>query len=260
MNQCKPGNLDPQREIELANLGKAAKALYNKHRGGSMPTWTQLVSDAKQGIELLAKSKTTQTGGSPTNNQTRRYITSAAFLLALMLTVMMGYLVYQGVYSGVPEYRRMLGEGCNDLAYDAVLRLTGIPLYPGCQAYHTARENLLAFMTNQRAVLVHDEGMNMQRLVNWLQWAAGGGGLIALWRQLMQNDGEQDYSNPPPSPPPPPPYTGRKGPGPGPGSGDGSDEGGPGGIATGGKRRRNTRRAHKKVNKTRRRKALSRRK
>jgi len=263
MATCKPRKPDPQREKALADISAAAKAYYTKNRASSMPTWTELVADAKGGIQLMAT--TTQDGGAlgdQSGATTHRRIVSMAYLLVIMLIAMMGYLMFQGMTSNVPEYRRAItGEGCHDLAYDALYRTTGMSLYAGCAAHHRVRENVLAFLTGYRADLVPDQGTNMQYLINWLTRIFGGSTAMAMWRWVNsrgKKGGDDDDGGDlppffPPSPPSSPPF--KKGPW----GDDGSDgPGGPGGIATGGKRRR-TRRSHKKANKTRRRKSHSRR-
>jgi len=258
MNTCPRGPSNPQREKALDEISAVAKAYYIQNQGSSMPSWTELVANAKAGIQQLTKG--TQIGGAPEDTldaTLRRRIVSLAYLLVIILMATMGYLTFQGMTSNVPDYQRAItGEGCHDLAYDALYRTTGMSLYAGCAAHHRVRENVLAFITGYRAGLVPDQGTNMQYMINWLTSIFGGSTAMAVWRWVNsrdkkdRDDGSDDPGNL--SPPPSPPSSFKKG------FGDEGDEGaGPGGIATGGKRRR-TRRSHKKANKTRRRKLHSR--
>ena len=261
MATCKPPTPSPQREKAITDISAAAKAYYTQNRSGDMPLWTELVADAKAGIQQLTKG--TQTGGAPDDTldaTSRRRIVSLAYLLVIILMATMGYLMFQGMTSSVPDYQRALtGEGCHDLAYDVLYRTTGMSLYAGCAAHHRMRENILAFLTGYRANLVPDQGTNMQYLINWLTSIFGGTTALTLWRWINSrgknsgNDNDDDDESPfPPSPPSSPPSRSNKK-----YFDDGGDDGA-GGITTGGKRRR-TRRSHKKVNKTRRRKSHSRR-
>lgn len=250
------------REKAIADISAATEAYYTQNRSGEMPSWTELVADAKAGIQQLTKG--TQTGGAPDDTldaTSRRRIVSLAYLLVIILMATMGYLMFQGMTSNVPDYQRALtGEGCHDLAYDVLYRTTGMSLYAGCAAHHRMRENILAFLTGYRANLVPDQGTNMQYLINWLTSIFGGTTALTLWRWVNSrgknsgddNDDDDDESPFPPSPPSSPPSRSNEK-----FFDDGGDDG-TGGIATGGKRRR-TRRSHKKVNKTRRRKSHSRR-
>jgi len=257
MEPCKPLKANPQRDQLLNDIGAAAKAFYNQNRTSSMPTWNQLVSDAKEGAQLLAQP--TQAGGGPgdaPDGVAHQRIVSFAYLLVIIMMVTMGFLVFQGMTSNVSDYQRFFtGEGCHDLAYDAVYRITGMSLYAGCAAHHRVRENILAFFTGYRADLVPDQGTNMQYLINWLGRIFGTGSVAAFWAWLAtkgkkgDDDDDQTFHTPPGSPSNP--YDKR------PWDEDGGD-GAAGGIAAGGKRRR-TRRSHKKTNKTRRRKTHSRR-
>jgi len=264
MATCKPPTPSPVREKAIADISAAAKAYYTQNRSGEMPSWAELVADAKAGIQQLTKS--TQTGGAPDDTldaTSRRRIVSLAYLLVIILMATMGYLMFQGMTSSVPDYQRALtGEGCHDLAYDVLYRTTGMSLYAGCAAHHRMRENILAFLTGYRANLVPDQGTNMQYLINWLTSIFGGTTALTLWRWVNSrgknsgDDNDDDDESPfPPSPPSSPPSRSNKK-----YFDDGGDDGGDGagGITTGGKRRR-TRRSHKKVNKTRRRKSHSRR-
>lgn len=254
--------MSPEYEKAITDISAAAKAYYTQNRSGNMPSWTELVADAKAGIQDFTKG--TQTGGAPGDTlsaTSRRRIVSLAYLLVIILMAVMGYRMFQGMRSNVPDLQRAItGEGCHDLAYDVVYRTTGMSLYAGCAAHHRVRENILAFLTGYRADLVPDQGTNMQYLINWLTRIFGGSTAMALWRWVNSkgtrggDDDDDDRPPFPPSPPSSPPSGPFKKGGP---WGDGGDDGA-GGIAAGGKRRR-TRRTHKKANKTRRRKSHSRR-
>lgn len=252
--------MSPQREKAITEIIAAAKAYYIQNRSGEMPEWSELVEQAKEGIQQLTKD--TQTGGATDNtlhSRGRRWIVSLAYLLVIILIATMGYHMFQGLTSNVPDFQRAVtGEGCYDLVYDALYRTTGMSLYAGCAAHHRVRENVLAFLTGYRADLVPDQGTNMQYLINWLTRIFGGTALSTLWRWVNSRDtggGDDDDDDQPPFPPSPPGSSafGNKSP-----RGDGGDGDNAGGIAAGGKRR-HTRRSHKKANKTRRRKSHSRR-
>jgi hypothetical protein len=252
--------MSPEYEKAITDISAATKAYYTQNRSGDMPSWTELVADAKAGIQDLTKG--TQTGGAPGDTlsaTSQRRIVHLAYLLVIILMAVMGYRMFQGLGSNVPDYQRAItGEGCHDLAYDVLYRTTGMSLYAGCAAHHRMRENILAFLTGYRADLVPDQGTNMQYLINWLTRIFGGSAAMTLWRWVNSRGtrgGDDDDDQPPfpPSPPSSPPSGAfKKGP-----WDDGGDDGA-GGIAAGGKRRR-TRRSHKKANKTRRRKSHSRR-
>lgn len=258
--ECKPPKPSPQREKAITDISAAVKTYYTENRSDEMPSWTELVADAKAGIQQLTKGA--QTGGAPEDTldaTSRRRIVSLAYLLVIILMATMGYLMFQAMTSNVPDYQRALtGEGCYDLAYDVLYRTTGMSLYAGCAAHHRMRENILAFLTGYRANLVSDQGTNMQYLINWLTRIFGGTTAMTLWRWVnsrgtkSEKGNDEDQPPFPPSPPSSPPSEPPSRP-----WDDGGDDGA-GGIATGGKRRR-TRRSHKKADKTRRRKSQSRR-
>jgi len=244
MTTCvRPTTLDPKREQLLVQLGEMVKNSYNSTRSSNMPTWQNLLSSSKTEIEMLISSD--QQGGGPTGN---RRIVNAAFLLVFSMVAVLGYLIYVGTVAGPSYGHQLLGGGCGDLAYDLVMRVTGIPLYPGCRAYHTARETMLTFVTGYRRALVADNTITMQWLVGWMTFFMSGGGLVALWNQLQgsgNSSGSNDTGNQGGSDGP----SGSSGPKKDGSQGDGGD--GSSGIAMGGRRKRKTRRHRTKSSKAR---------
>lgn len=238
MTTCvRPTTLDPNREKLLNELSAMVKKSYNASRSSGMPTWENLVSSSKAEIEFISNSG--QQGGGPIGN---RRIVNAAFLLVFCMVMVLGYLIYVGAYASPSYARQLMGEGCGELAYDLVMRITGIPLYPGCVAYHSSRNILLTFMTGQRRALVVDNTFTMQWLVTWMTFLMGGGGLVALWRQLQgsgDSSGPNDTGNQSGSDRPPR-YSGPKKDG---SQGDGGD--GSSGIASGGRKTRRHRKSSK---------------
>lgn len=257
MDKCEPGTPNPQREKLLAEIETKAKTLYNLRRSSDMPTWNQLLTDAKEGFErvLVAKSTGMQSGGAPS----RKQVAAMIILFLLVVIVSIGVSVYQGIQQPPALMNQVMGEGCNDIAYDAYLRIMGVPLYPGCALYHRGRNDLLALLTGQRQALVADNTLTITGIINTMVGIVCAGGTLATaYARLMgaitgseEENGQGGPGGPSPPQSPPPGY--KKD------FGDGGDDGaGLGGIAAGGKRRR-TRRTHKKTNKTRRRKSHSKR-
>lgn len=256
MATCKPNIPNPQREKLLAEIGAKTEVLYNLRRSAKMPTWSQLLTDAKAGFANLSVTKLhgKQSGGAPTRSQ----VAAMVILFLLIVVVSISVSVYQGLQQPPTLMDQLMGEGCNDIAYDAYMRVMGLPLYQVCGVRNSLRNTLLTAITGQRQVLVADNTFTITGLINTLVGiVCAGGTLSTAYAQLMGaitgpngNDGPDGPGGP--SPPPSPPSSFKKG------FDDGDDDGtGPGGIATGGKRRR-TRRSHKKTNKTRRRKTRSR--
>ena len=248
MDQCKPGSLNPQRQKIIVDIGSRTEVLYNLRRSPDMPNWADLLANAKSGMERITREKTgSQSGGA----LTRKQVAAMVILFFLIVVVTIGILVNEGIQNPPTLVNQLIGEGCNDIAYDAYLRVIGVPLYPGCAVYHGARNRLLSMITGQRQTLVADDTLSITGLINTLVgMLCAGGTLSVFYTQLLRTDDQNTDSGPSDDLPPPPPY-------PKDDFDDGGDKDtGQGAIANGGKRCR-TRRSYKKVNKTRRRKSNS---